>query len=158
MAGLRIRRAQPAEAPQLSALAMRSKAHWGYDEAFMEACRAELTVRPETIEAGGVFVCECADGSIVGFCDVRPEDGLAEVYDVFVDPDAMGEGAGTLLWRRLEERVAELGLGIIAVDADPNAVGYYERMGARLVGEAPSGSIPGRMLPRLEKRLKPATA
>ena len=38
----------------------------------------------------------------------------------------------------------------IGLDADPHAVGFYEHMGAKVIGEAPSGSIPGRMLPRME--------
>ena len=35
----RIRRARPADAAALSRLAYDSKASWGYDDAFMEACR-----------------------------------------------------------------------------------------------------------------------
>ena len=46
---LTIRDAKPREAMELSALAMRSKAYWGYSKEFMEACRAELTVSPEDI-------------------------------------------------------------------------------------------------------------
>ena len=38
-----LRAARPEEAAAISALALRSKAHWGYDEAFLAACRAELT-------------------------------------------------------------------------------------------------------------------
>jgi hypothetical protein len=40
-----IRKARPDEAGELTELALRSKAHWGYDEAFMASCREELTVR-----------------------------------------------------------------------------------------------------------------
>jgi len=36
------------------------------------------------------------------------------------------------------------------IDADPNAEGFYLKMGAERVGESPSGSIPGRMLPLLQ--------
>lgn len=36
---------------------------------------------------------------------------------------------------------------------DPFAVAFYEAMGMRITGESPSGSIPGRMLPRMERRL-----
>ncbi len=39
-----IRDARPGEAGELSGLAFRSKAHWGYSTAFMEACRSELAV------------------------------------------------------------------------------------------------------------------
>ncbi len=149
----RLRQARVSEAAALSDLAMRSKAHWGYDDAFMQACRAELTVSAATIEAGHVWVCEAGGGDLAGFFDLRLEDDVAEVYDVFVDPPAMGQGAGSLLWRKLEEVACEMGARKIGIDADPNAVGYYEHMGAKVVGEAPSGSIPGRMLPRMIKSL-----
>ena len=39
-----IRDASPGDCEALSALAFSSKAHWGYDDAFMAACRDELTV------------------------------------------------------------------------------------------------------------------
>jgi SAM-dependent methyltransferase len=38
----------------------------------------------------------------------------------------------------------------LTIDADPHAEAFYVAMGAARVGESPSGSIPGRMLPRLE--------
>jgi hypothetical protein len=38
----------------------------------------------------------------------------------------------------------------MAILADPNAAPFYERMGARLVSQAPSDAIPGRMLPLYE--------
>ena len=41
-----VRAARPAEAEAISALALRSKAHWGYDPAFLEACREDLTIDP----------------------------------------------------------------------------------------------------------------
>jgi hypothetical protein len=37
----------------------------------------------------------------------------------------------------------------MTIDADPGAVPFYERMGAVPAGLVPSGSIPGRFLPRL---------
>jgi hypothetical protein len=44
-----IRAAHGGELEALSALAMRSKAHWGYSAAFMQACRDELTVSAELL-------------------------------------------------------------------------------------------------------------
>jgi hypothetical protein len=38
----------------------------------------------------------------------------------------------------------------LSVLADPNAAGFYRRIGARDIGEAPSDAIAGRMLPLLE--------
>ncbi len=134
---------------------MRSKAMWGYDDQFMALCLEELTVRPAFIEAGEVWVAE-ADGTIVGMLGLIPEiideDRLVELHMIFVEPGLSRSGIGRALWRHAEERAGALGGKGLALDADPNAVPFYERMGMRIVGEEPSGSIPGRMLPRMEKR------
>ena len=46
MAGVTVRAARAAEAGDLTELALRAKASWGYDAAFMAACRDELTMTP----------------------------------------------------------------------------------------------------------------
>jgi hypothetical protein len=61
----------------------------------------------------------------------------------------MGRGAGTLLWHHLVGEVRRLGIARITIYSDPNTEGFYQAMGAKLVGEVPSGSIPGRNLPLL---------
>lgn len=151
-----IRRATIAEAPVLTDLAMRSKALWGYDDAFMAQCLEELTVQPAAIEAGEVWVAE-KGGAIVGLVEIvpegRPDARWAELRLIFVEPDRARSGVGRALWEHAEARARVHGAERIALDADPNAVGFYLSMGMRIVGESPSGSIPGRMLPRLEKEL-----
>jgi hypothetical protein len=37
----------------------------------------------------------------------------------------------------------------VGVDADPNAEAIYARFGFVTIGRSPSGSIPGRWLPRM---------
>ena len=41
----------------------------------------------------------------------------------------------------------------LTILADPYAAAFYERHGARPVGEAPSDAIPGRLLPLYEVAL-----
>ncbi len=147
---LSIRRARLEEAAALTDLAMRSKALWGYDDVFMAACLAELTVQPAAIEGGEVWVAE-RDGAIVGLLEVVPEDGRAELRLIFVEPGCARSGIGRALWDHAEMRARAHGAQRLALDADPNAVPFYERMGMQVVGESPSGSIPGRMLPRMAK-------
>ncbi len=147
-----IRPARREEAAALSALVMRAKAHWGYDANFMEACREDLRVREERIAAGAVWVAE-EDGLPVGVLEFGFEGGEAEVLACFVEPQAIGRGVGRALWAKAEALAVAAGVTIIGVDSDPFAEGFYLAMGAVRVGEAPSGAIPGRMLPRLEKRL-----
>jgi GNAT superfamily N-acetyltransferase len=113
---------------------------------------AELTVQPAAIEAGEVWVAEEA-GEIVGLLELVPRPEEAEVRLIFVAPEHIGGGVGVALWRHMEKRALAHGAERIGLDADPNAAAFYERMGMRTIGESPSGSIPGRMLPRMRKVL-----
>lgn len=61
----------PTDAAELTALAMRSKAYWGYDLAFMEACRKELAVPREAFEREIIRVA-AAGGAMPDFTAWRP--------------------------------------------------------------------------------------
>ena len=141
-ARLLIRDASVDECEALSALAFASKAHWGYDDAFMEACRAELTVTPADLQRASLRVAE-HDGSIVGFHAV--DDG--EILWFFVAPVQMGAGVGAALFADACAVARRRGITHLRIEADPNAAPFYTRMGATQVGAAPSTSIPGRDLP-----------
>jgi hypothetical protein len=65
-----IRRAAPTEAELLTALALRSKAVWGYSAAFMERCRPLLTLTPAYIETYPTFVA--VEDGISGFYSLKP--------------------------------------------------------------------------------------
>jgi predicted N-acetyltransferase YhbS len=144
-----IRPARAEEARRLSDLAMRSKAYWGYDIVFMEACRAELTVTPGDIAAGMTFVYEDG-GRLLDFYRIDIDHDAAVVALFFVEPDVISQGVGRSLWRHMVEAALGRGATTISVASDPNAEGFYRRMGARSVGVEESESIPGRMLPLLE--------
>ncbi|MEV5610339.1 GNAT family N-acetyltransferase [Streptomyces sp. NPDC052225] len=148
---VRIRPARPEEAPELTALALRSKAHWGYDEAFMAACVAELTLTPEDIAPRRTAVAESPDGGrILGLATLEGEPPRGELGLMFVAPEAMGLGVGRLLFEHVRTAAAAEGFTTIRWAADPNAVPFYEAMGGRHTGTIPSGSIPGRTLPLME--------
>jgi hypothetical protein len=42
------------------------------------------------------------------------------------------------------------GFRVLEIQGDPNAARFYERVGARRIGERESASVPGRMLPLFE--------
>jgi GNAT superfamily N-acetyltransferase len=148
----RIRRARPADAALVTGLALTSKAVWGYDASFMAACRAELTISPQSILRQPTHVLE-QDGEALGFYQLRVDGALAEVAQFFIAPARLRRGLGRCLWAHLEAMARAAGARRLEVDSDPNAAAFYLAMGMRRVGEAPSGSIPGRMLPRLVKEI-----
>jgi GNAT superfamily N-acetyltransferase len=146
-----VRPAWPDEGPLLSALAMRSKAHWGYDDDFMDRCRDELTVTTPKIARSRFRVAQVGR-EIAGFCALSIEARDASVDDLFVAPDFIGVGVGRILMQDILEYARRHGIRLVHVEADPNAVDFYEREGFQVCGEVPSGSIPGRKLPLMELR------
>jgi N-acetylglutamate synthase-like GNAT family acetyltransferase len=148
---MEIRPARPEEADALSELAQRAKAHWGYDSAFMDACRDELTYTAEEVGAGGFFVAD-DDGELRGFYALAKVSPTAMELDaVFVEPDHIGRGHGRAL---LDHALAEAGrrddIERLVIQADPHAAEFYEAAGAVKIGERESASIAGRMLPLYE--------
>lgn len=144
-----IRRARPDDADALTDLALLSKAHWGYDAAFLDACRAELTVTADRIGEGLTCVC-VEDGRAVAFYVLEVDGGTADVAFFFVTPERIGSGVGRGLWEHMEKTARSLGVERIRIESDPFAEGFYAQMGAQRIGTTPSGSITGRELPLLE--------
>jgi GNAT superfamily N-acetyltransferase len=144
---VRIRDAESADCSALSALAFASKAWWGYDDAFMEACRVELTVAPADLCNTRVRIADEDDverpDQLLGFHGLRGD----ELWWMFVAPDAMSRGVGRALFDDACMVARDAGVRTLRIEADPNATAFYERMGAHRVGEVPSASIEGRVLP-----------
>jgi GNAT superfamily N-acetyltransferase len=149
-----IRLARVEEAPALSELCVRSKATWGYDEAFMALARAVLQVSPEQIAAGDVWVATAADGKVAGMVALGPsEPNTLDLDKLFVEPHRIRTGVGRVLLTRAIDEARRRGATRLTILSDPYAAGFYERNGARLIGKAPSDAIPGRSVPLYEIRL-----
>jgi GNAT superfamily N-acetyltransferase len=149
MRALHLRPGHGNEARILSELALRSKGYWGYDQAFLDACRAELTLTPEDVLAHRVTVAE-RNGQVIGFYALAGTPPVGILEDLFVEPEHIGTGAGRALWSHAMLTAGTLGFERITLEADPGAEPFYLAMGARRCGSVPSGSIPGRVLPVLE--------
>ncbi|MEW2621304.1 GNAT family N-acetyltransferase [Streptomyces sp. NPDC048106] len=143
-----IRPARATEAGLLTDLAVRSKAHWGYDAEFLDACRDELTVAANEVARRRATVAD-RDGRILGFTTLEGEPPTGVLGMMFVDPQAIGQGIGRLLFERTIAAGRDLGYTQLTIDADPNAEPFYRAMGAVRIGTVPSGSIAGRVLPQM---------
>ena len=67
--------------------------------------------------------------------------------DLFIEPDAQGEGVGGALFDRALATAAEQGHDWLGMGIGPNAAGFYEKMGGEKIGETKSTIIEGRVLP-----------
>ena len=136
MTGRFLRPAEASECGALTALALRSKAYWGYDAAFIQACREELSVKPEDVAAGRVTVLVEED-TILGIYALFPGERReeAEVHLFFVEPAAIGHGIGRALWQHMVARAEAEGYKRLKIESDPFALGFYRAMGATLSGK-----------------------
>ena len=141
-----VRSARVGESDSLTALCVRSKAHWGYDQAFMRRSAPSLAVNEAEIVEGRVLVAG-RQGLVFGVARVEPD---GELGLMFVDPRTINRGVGRALFEAAVALARRLGAKRMAILADPNAAPFYERMGARFVSQVPSDAIPGRTLPLYE--------
>jgi GNAT superfamily N-acetyltransferase len=150
---MRIERARPSAARFLTGLAQEAKRTWGYPEAWIRSWKPALTVTPEDLRRIPTY-CARVGRTIAGFCTVAIRGDRAFAEHFWVAPTHQGRGVGRALFRRFEAEARRAGAKRLLVDSDPHAVGFYLKMGARLVGlrPAPMGGV-DRSLPCLEKRL-----
>ncbi len=149
-----IRPATVAEAPTLTKIALDAKSHWGYPEHWIKHWEADLTITPQFINDNQVFVFEDG-GEIRGFYALCLNQNDAELEHMWVAPEYIGTGIGKELFLDAMDRAATLNVDEVQLTADPNAAGFYERMGAKKIGEANS-TIDGksRVLPRMKVDLE----
>jgi GNAT superfamily N-acetyltransferase len=111
---------------RLREIARAAKGHWGYDPQLVAAWAASIEFPPEE----QLIVAER------GWAAVVPRGEVAWLDDLWIEPAAMGQGLG----RELFERAAAIGrkAGCVRMEweAEPNALGFYERLGAVYVRDS----------------------
>lgn len=145
-----IRTALADESTTLSDIALNAKRHWGYPEHWIKHWEADLTISPDFINNNHVYVVE-EDGEIRGFYALCVTNEKAELEHMWVSPQYIGTGIGKVLFLDAMERAAQMNVSEVELSADPNAAGFYERMGAEKIGEVDS-SMDGQ--PRIIPRMK----
>lgn len=145
-----IRPAAATEASVLTKVALDAKRYWGYPEHWIKHWESDLTISSDFILDNHVYVAE-EDGQIQGFYALIVSGDRAELDHMWVTPACIGTGVGKALFLDAMERAAALKVLAVEISADPNAAGFYRRMGATDVGETDS-SFDGvtRKLPRLK--------
>ena len=126
-------RAKPEDAAPLTAIAFAAKRYWGYPESWIGSWRDVLTIRPEFIASHEAYAA-ILDGRPVGFYALDREEDRLSLAHLWVLPDSMGRGVGRALFLHAVQRVRELGGRELEIESDPNAEGFYQRMGAHRVG------------------------
>jgi GNAT superfamily N-acetyltransferase len=133
-----IRPARPDEGERLREIAAAAKGHWGYDEALVRSWAASLDLSPGRLSAAQAIVA-AEEGRAVGWAGVLPaEGGVCVLEHLWVEPARIRAGIGSRLFRHAAGRARDLGATAMEWEAEPNALGFYARMGGRPLRTATS--------------------
>jgi len=150
-----IRTMKISELDDVSNLAMESKAFWGYSSDFMEACRSELTITQSKFNDPDFHFYVFDNGNeLTGYYALKylSKDKF-ELDALFIKPSHIGKGIGKQLIKHAINKLEKLKAKTLFIMSDPHAEPFYASMGAKVIGQEPSGSIPGRNLPLMEINL-----
>lgn len=123
-----IRRIDPKEADALTQIALSAKRHWGYPERWMEHWSPQLTFTPDYFEEHEGWVAVDNEKPIA-FYTLEDHNGIAWIENLWVAPEYIGKGVGKELFIHALNLARQRGCKSLRLEADPNATGFYERMG-----------------------------
>jgi GNAT superfamily N-acetyltransferase len=130
---MQIIRARPEDSEKLTEIAHAAKRSWGYPEHWIRIWRDVLTLRPEFI-AANIAYCAIEDEGVIGFYLLTTESHGLHLDHLWIVPAAMRRGIGRALFGHAANEAKSLRFAEIKIEADPNAEGFYRRMGARRIG------------------------
>jgi GNAT superfamily N-acetyltransferase len=130
-----IRAPAPGEGVRLKEIAIAAKASWGYelDKVREWADRGDFS--PEQLGKLTVFVAQAGERT-VGWCSLDPRGDVWWLADLWVEPEWVGKGVGSRLFRHGARHAQRAGAKRLEWEAEPNSIGFYERMGARHLRES----------------------
>lgn len=147
---MEIVRADPADADRLHAIAVAGKAHWGFDAEWMAEWAQRVRITPEYL-AGSLAFVAVEGGAIAGWYALLSRPPAVLLDHLWLLPEQIGRGLGRRLFEHALGQARALGAARLELEAEPNAVDFYQHMGAVITGSLMSEM--GRAIPIMEMRL-----
>jgi N-acetylglutamate synthase-like GNAT family acetyltransferase len=129
-----IRRATVDDTTTLTKIAHDAKRYWGYPEHWIKHWESELTISSDFVNENEVYVM-AGDDEVRGFYALVVRDDKAELEHLWVAPEHIGTGVGKELFVHAMQRAAGRDVSEVEISADPNAEGFYKKMGAHRIGD-----------------------
>lgn len=141
------------ESEILTSISFASKRYWKYPEEYFEIWKEELTITYEYINQNQVYVAK-TDGKAIGFISIveveedfqAGELTIKKGYwldHIFIHPNYIGKNVGSELVLFAKVLCRKKNIGSLNILSDPNAKGFYSKIGAEYIREVPS-NIKGR--------------
>lgn len=149
---MKIERSLPRHSSTLTKLAKASKMYWNYPDHYLKIWDADLEITEEYLINSEVFHLIDENDEICGFYSYFFDEENVRLEHLFILPKFIGRKLGDLLIKDFLQKIEKSGYDSIILDADPNAVGFYERYGF-MVTEWNDSAIENRKLPVMVKKI-----
>ncbi len=129
---------RPPATPELDVLrriAEEGKRYWGYDSDLVDEWAALGDFSPEVFASKRVNVAE-VNGVVVAWSSLIFRGEMCWLDDLWVAPPWIMKGIGARLFARAAREAVAAGATRMEWEAEPLAVGFYERMGGRYLRES----------------------
>jgi GNAT superfamily N-acetyltransferase len=144
--------AVPEDSELLSATAIASKKTWGYADDLMRLWKPDLEVTAAYILENKV-VKVFDNETFIGFFALKPiENTAVEIDHLWLTPDSMRRNYGREIFQYIRDYLLSNGYQKAALVAEPNANGFYEKMGGKIIGKFQS-RLSGRFLDIFEYQI-----
>lgn len=144
-ASVRIRPVGLGEGERLREIAIAAKSYWGYDRELVARWADTDDFSPRGLQEKEIHVAE-SEGRVVGWASLIPKGEVALLDDLWIEPNWIRRGIGSLLFGHARERARQMGATRLEWEAEPNALGFYEVMGGRYLRDSERTPF-GRVVP-----------
>ncbi|GAA3767485.1 GNAT family N-acetyltransferase [Flavobacterium ginsengiterrae] len=149
---MNIQKAKPEDHIHLTEITKKSKAFWGYSQEQILAWDKHLTITADYIQNNPVFTL-VEENKIIGYYSYfKQENNQVKLDNLFILPEYIGKGFGTLLMNDFLQRMRDEKCQKIILDSEPKAEQFYQKLGFKKVGEFET-SIKNRFMPIMEMDL-----
>ena len=138
-------RAEAEQVQPLRALARASEAHWGFSEEFLKEFDRTFNITEDFIRANPTYAVWEGENPLA-FWAMQQGEGDWELEFFYVSEQAIGTGLGRKMWNHLTNWCRQQGIETFHFVTSPQAVGFYEKMGA-VQDRMTVSSIDGRPIP-----------
>ncbi len=119
---------------ELSAVAIRSKRHWGYSKEAMELWNQNLTITEDFIQTHTVIKATLED-EIVGFFALEEIKPTTRIAQYWIDTPYMRKGYGSVMYDYLKNYLKSKNVEKVTLVMDPNGLAFFERKGAKILSK-----------------------
>jgi len=133
----------------LTDITKKSKAYWGYSDRQMEKWSELLTITKNYIETNNVYKLLVGNITVGYYSYINLNKDEVKLDNLFVLPNYIGSGFGTLLMNDFMNRIKNTERKKIVLDSEPNAEKFYENFGFIKIGQIET-AIKDRYLPIME--------